>query len=190
LHYGLNFPCNSLANVAPLLNTSEDERSRQDEGKVVLDELRSKLQIQREVNKELKRLLVASVGEEVQSKFEKIVTERASLSYELGKSVQQLSEGSEELECMSIQCDVWRSKFTASRLMIDQLANWKSSVFVQYKEYQSALEQLLAEHQQIYQQLVLTNSHLKQLSTMLSSKKLAERPHVLVRPVQSECQSF
>ena len=151
---------------------------------MALDELRSKLQIQREVNKELKRLLVASVGEEVQSKFEKIVTERASLSHELGKSVQQLSEGSEELECMSIQCDVWRSKFTASRLMIDQLANWRAT---QYKEYQTALEQLLTEHQQIYQQLVLTNSYLKQLSTMMSSKRLAERPHVLVRPVQSEC---
>ena len=176
-----------MANVPPLLNISGDERSRQDEGKVALDELQSKLQIQREVNKELKRLLVASVGEEVQPKLEKIVTERASLSYELGKSVQQLCEGNEELECMSIQCDVWRSKFTASRLMIDQLANWKATVFVQHKEYQRALEQLLTEHQQVYQQLSLTNSHLKQLSTMISSKRLAERPHVLVRPVQSEC---
>ena len=181
-----------MANVAPLpsVNTFGDEWPRQDEGKVVpvetLNELRSKLQIQREVNKELKRLLVASVGEEVQSKFEKIVTERASLSYELGKSVQQLSEGNEELECMSIQCDVWRSKFTASRLIIDQLASWKASVFTQHKEYQNALEQLLTEHQQMYQQLTKANFHLKQLSTMLSSKRLAERPHVLVRPVQSE----
>ena len=39
----------------------------------------------------------------------------------MGKSVQQLSEGNKELECMSIQCDVWRSKFTASRLIINYI---------------------------------------------------------------------
>ena len=55
------------------------------------------------------------------SSSEKIATERASLSYEVGKSVQQLTEGNKELECMSIRCDVWRSKFTASRLIINYI---------------------------------------------------------------------
>jgi len=147
--------------------------------------MRSKLEIQREVNKELKRLLIASVGEELQSRFDKLVSERANLSFELDKSVQQLSEGSEELECMSIQCDVWRSKFIASRLMIDELLNHRT-VIVEHKECQMVINKLLEEHQQLYQQLCTTNCHLKQLANMATSKKLSERPHVLVRPVQSE----
>lgn len=151
-----------------------------------LNEMQSKLEIQREVNKELKRLLVASVGDEVQSRFDQLVSERAVLTHELDKSIQQLSEGSEELECMAIQCDVWRSKFIASRLMIDQLLNYKATVLVEHQKCQRVINKLLEEHNQLYQQLSATNSHLKQLTTMATSKKLSERPHVLVRPIQSE----
>ena len=153
---------------------------------VSLNEIQSKLEIQREVNKELKRLLVASVGEELQSRFDQLVSERASLSSELDKSVQRLTEDKEELECMSIQCDVWRSKFIASRLMIDQLVNEKATVTVEHRECQNVINKLLEEHSQLYQQLAITNSHLKQLATMATSKKLSERPHVLVRPIQSK----
>ena len=155
-----------------------------------LNEIRSKLEIQREVNKELKRLLVASVGEELQSRFDQLVSERACLSFELDKSIQKLSEGSEELESMTIQCDVWRSKFIASRLMIDELVNDKATVIVEHRECQRIINKLLEEHCQLYQQLCITNSRLKQLATMATSKKLSERPHVLVRPVQSECYNF
>lgn len=151
---------------------------------VSLNETQSKLEIQREVNKELKRLLVASVGEELQSRFDQLVSERASLSFELDKSVQRLTEDKEELECMSIQCDVWRSKFIASRVLIDQLMNEKASVTVEHRDCQNVINKLLEEHSQLYQQLSTTNLHLKQLATMATSKKLSERPHVLVRPVQ------
>ena len=150
-----------------------------------VNDMRSKLEIQREVNKELKRLLVASVGEELQAKFDQLVSERASLSSELDKSVQQLTEGSEQLECVAIQCDVWRSKFIASQLMIDELMNQKANVIVEHEECQKAVNKLLEEHCQLYRQLYIANSHLKQLATMATSKKLSERPHVLVRPIQS-----
>lgn len=153
---------------------------------VSVNEVQSKLEIQREINKELKRLLVASVGEELQSRFDQLVSERASLSFELDKSVQRLTEDKEELECMSIQCDVWRSKFIASRVMIDQLVNDKATVTVEHRECQNVINKLLEEHCQLYQQLATTNSHLKQLATMATSKKLSERPHVLVRPIQSK----
>lgn len=189
----------SYANVAPLPSTERErytasehvtidvtrlsEESRNDPMSS-LNELQSKLEIQREINKELKRLLVASVGEELQSRFDQLVSERANLSFELDKSVQKVNEGSEELECMAIQCDVWRSKFIASRLMIDELVNEKATVIVEHRECQRVINKLLEEHCQLYQKLCTTNSHLKQLATMATSKKLSERPHVLVRPIQ------
>ena len=185
----------SYANVAPLPVTAcghdplngrlIKEKTNEDEPTGGVKEMRSKLEIQREVNKELKRLLVASVGEELQTRFDQLVSERASLSSELDKSVQRLTEGSEQLECVAIQCDVWRSKFIASQLMIDELLNQKTKVIVEHEECQKAVDRLLEEHCQLYRQLSVANSHLKQLSTMATSKKLSERPHVLVRPIQS-----
>ena len=184
----------SYANVAPLpFNecgsvTSQMEKTRSDNNVEIMDGvngIQSKLDIQREVNKELKRLLVASVGEELQSRFDQLVSERASLSYELDKSVQKLTEGNEELECMSIQCDVWRSKFIASQVMIDELVNHKTTAMVEHIECQKIINKLLEEHCHLYQRLLTANSHLKQLATMATSKKLSERPHVLVRPIQS-----
>lgn len=197
----------SYANVAPVAFTEHDHgdpasdrvmRSTEKKTSSVsdvnptdpLNAVQSKLEIQREVNKELKRLLVASVGEELQSRFDQLVSERANLSFELDKSVQRLTEGNEELECMSIQCDVWRSKFIASRLMVDELVNQKANMIVEHRECQKVINKLLEEHCQLYQQLCTTNSHLKQLATMAASKKLSERPHVLVRPVQSKHCSF
>ena len=179
----------SYANVAPLPFTEcvGDPVTASDNVDLMdgVNEIQSKLDIQREVNKELKRLLVASVGEELQSRFDQLVSERASLSYELGKSVQKLTEGNEELECISIQCDVWRSKFIASQMMIDELVNQKATAMLEHIEYQKVIDKLLEEHCQLYQQLLTANSHLKQLATMATSKKLSERPHVLVRPIQS-----
>ena len=183
----------SYANVAPLPFTEYVSHpvtleKKTDNSVDLMDgvnEIQSKLDIQREVNKELKRLLVASIGEELQSRFDQLVSERASLSFELDKSVQKLTEGNEELECMSIQCDVWRSKFIASQVMIDELVNQKTTAMVEHIECQKVIDKLLEEHCQLYQQLLTANSHLKQLATMATSKKLSERPHVLVRPIQS-----
>lgn len=67
------------------------------------------------MNRELKKLLVASVGDDLQYHFERMAREKNQLILEnevLGRNLSQLSE---QLERMSIQCDVWRSKFLASR---------------------------------------------------------------------------
>lgn len=58
---------------------------------------------------------MASVGDDPQYHFERLAREKNQLILEneaLGRNTAQLSE---QLERMSIQCDVWRSKFLASR---------------------------------------------------------------------------
>lgn len=72
------------------------------------------------MNRELKKLLVASVGDDLQYHFERMAREKNQLILEnevLGRNMSQLSE---QLERMSIQCDVWRSKFLASRYSLLQ----------------------------------------------------------------------
>ncbi len=69
----------------------------------------------RQVNRELKKLLVASVGDDLQYHFERLAREKNQLILENEALGRSLAHTAEQLERMSIQCDVWRSKFLASR---------------------------------------------------------------------------
>lgn len=68
-----------------------------------------------QVNRELKKLLVASVGDDLQYHFERLAREKNQLILENEVLGRNLAQTAEQLERMSIQCDVWRSKFLASR---------------------------------------------------------------------------
>ena len=67
------------------------------------------------MNRELKRLLVASVGDDLQYQFERASREKNHLVLENEALTGALRGTAEQLERMSIQGDVWRSKFLASR---------------------------------------------------------------------------
>lgn len=73
-----------------------------------------------QVNRELKKLLVASVGDDLQYHFERLAREKNQLILENEALGRSLAHTTEQLERMSIQCDVWRSKFLASRYEMDQ----------------------------------------------------------------------
>lgn len=113
----------------------------------------AQLKKQIEVNKELKRLLVASVGSDLQLRLEQMIQEKAELSYNLDASLQQLVENSEDLDRVSIECDIWRSKYLASRVMIDELAGWKAELSLHFKESLRALQCLLSERREVTKQL-------------------------------------
>lgn len=74
-----------------------------------------------QVNRELKKLLVASVGDDLQYHFERLAREKNQLILENEALGRSLAHTTEQLERMSIQCDVWRSKFLASRYEVDQV---------------------------------------------------------------------
>lgn len=71
-----------------------------------------------QVNRELKKLLVASVGDDLQYHFERMSREKNQLILENEVLGRNLAHTAEQLERMSIQCDVWRSKFLASRSVL------------------------------------------------------------------------
>ena len=112
------------------------------------------LKVQMNVNKELKRLLIASVGSDLQRRLEQLVHEKAELSCELDSSLEQLVASGEEVDNVSIECDIWRSKFLASRLMIDELASWKAELTLQYRQSQQALQCMMQEREQLSKTLV------------------------------------
>lgn len=150
-----------VKNVLEKLKNSERRLLQDKEG------LSNQLRVQTEVNRELKKLLVASVGDDLQYHFERLAREKNQLILEneaLGQNTAQLSE---QLERMSIQCDVWRSKFLASRVMADELTNSRAGLQRQNRDAQSAIQDLLSEREQFRQEMIATQKLLEELLVSL-----------------------
>ncbi|RMX56858.1 hypothetical protein pdam_00006288 [Pocillopora damicornis] len=87
------------------------------------------LGVQTKINTEIKRLLVASVGEDVGERLEDLVNRNVQQTVELNHWKKMCEEYSEESDRLEIECDVWRTKFLASRMMSDELSSWKATLY-------------------------------------------------------------
>jgi RNA polymerase-interacting CarD/CdnL/TRCF family regulator len=85
------------------------------------DQLESQLKFQMQVNGELKGLLVHCLGEDIQSKVSNLTEDKMKIA-------EHLSTNTEKIEFLAGQCEVFRSKFLASSLMVEELAKWKASL--------------------------------------------------------------
>ncbi len=141
-------------------------------------ELESRLKKQTDVNKELKRLLVASIGSNLQNSLNHLAQEKAVISHDLNISLEKLAENHEEIDRVSIECDIWRSKFLASRVMIDEIAGWKAQISQQLKESQRALQCILKEHAEINKLMFQSNHCLNEIGISL---KLNEMDRGMIR---------
>ncbi|XP_014779668.1 golgin-45 isoform X1 [Octopus bimaculoides] len=145
-----------------------------------IDSLRSQLDVQVQVNSELKKLLVASLGEDLQYRVEKLLRDKAQLSLEVGGYTKKVSEDYENLDRLSIQADIWRSKFMASRVLIDELAKGRGLLSSQYQESQDAIQRLLNERHELQSHLMESYKFLKQVNEAfdpLNSQNLFSLPN-------------
>uniref|UniRef100_A0AAG5CX57 Uncharacterized protein n=1 Tax=Anopheles atroparvus TaxID=41427 RepID=A0AAG5CX57_ANOAO len=115
-----------------LPSTADEEKLRYEKE---LEELRKErdyfqgqLKFQAQVNAELKNLLVAAVGEDLQTKVNVLTEDKLHLARKLLNSAENLSSHTEQIEFLAGQSEVWRSKFLASSLMVEELARWKASL--------------------------------------------------------------
>uniref|UniRef100_A0A182N5K7 3-hydroxyisobutyryl-CoA hydrolase, mitochondrial n=1 Tax=Anopheles dirus TaxID=7168 RepID=A0A182N5K7_9DIPT len=92
------------------------------------DYFQGQLKFQAQVNSELKNLLVAAVGEDLQTKVNVLTEDKLHLARKLLNSAENLSSHTEQIEFLAGQSEVWRSKFLASSLMVEELARWKASL--------------------------------------------------------------
>ncbi|XP_049573917.1 golgin-45 [Syngnathus scovelli] len=129
--------------------------------------LSNQLRVQTEVNRELKKLLVASMGDDLEYQFERLAREKNQLILENEALGRSLSHTAEQLERMSIQCDVWRSKFLASRVMAEELTNARAALQRQTREAQGAIQDLLSERDEFSREMLLTHRSLEQLLVSL-----------------------
>ncbi|VDI00212.1 Hypothetical predicted protein [Mytilus galloprovincialis] len=150
-----------IRNASPLDWPGSEAEVKRLKAEVV--KLRGELDVQVKVNSELKKLLVASVGDDLHSRVERLARDRAELTQELGFTTKKRSEDYENLDAISIQADMWRSKYLASRVMSDELASAKSFFAMQYQESQNAVQQLLDERHELRSNMVECNRSLQQI---------------------------
>lgn len=79
------------------------------------DSLDTQLKFQVQVNSELKNLLVAAVGEDLQTRVNVLTEDKLQLARALLNSAQNITTHAEQIEYLANQSEVWRSKFLASR---------------------------------------------------------------------------
>lgn len=121
------------------------------------EKLSKKLGVQTKVNVDLKKLLVASIGEDITARLEKMAFDKAQFDTTLTNLQTQVEEVSEELGRVSIECDVWRTKFLASSMMTNGLSDIKTTLFMKHRNCQTVLQKLLEEQSDIRQHLRATN---------------------------------
>jgi len=148
-------------------STEEALRAENEKLRENAKNLNSQLQMQAQVNRDLKKLVIASIGDDLQYRFETISSSRAQLDQEASYLLKSLGETKEELEKASIECDVWKSKFMASRVMVDGLASWKAALQQKQTEMERALNLFMEENENFLGISLATNRNLTQLSASL-----------------------
>lgn len=150
------------------------------------EDLKEQLKQQAQVNKELKTMLVASMGEDLETQVQSLNEDKKHLADALLNSAQHLSTHQEQTEWLAGQCEVWRSKFLASSLMVEELATWKKVLNQRTEELQQAVKQMLDERCRARDMMINTYKNLSSLhdkwlenitlSQCSGSKSLYNRP--------------
>lgn len=122
------------------------------------------LKFQVQVNSELKNLLVAAVGEDIQTKVNLLTEDKVQLAKALLDTAQNLSSHTEQIEYLAGQSEVWRSKFLASSLMVEELARWKASLTQKNNLLLEAIKSLLENCSKLRDMEIETLKNLKFIS--------------------------
>ena len=149
-------------NYRVMLDMKEKEINRLKE----MMEVREKeLKIQSKVNEEVKRLLVASVGEDIEARVEFLTQDKARLAADVLEYNNKIASDWERKEELGVEKDVWRSKFLASTVIVDELTRTKQTVVTRMEDLEHVARRLLLERTQLKQSLSSSQLMLDKLTT-------------------------
>lgn len=143
----------------------------------------AQLKSQVQVNTELKHLLVAAVGEDLQTRVNVLTEDKLQLARALLSTAQNLSSHTEQIEYLAGQSEVWRSKFLASSLMVEELARWKATLLQKNKLLTESNRQLLQTLSSVREMGLEELTNLK----FLRQQKTLNLPSSSALDVSAEC---
>jgi len=148
-------------NFRVMLDIKEKEIERL---KKALENQEKQLKIQTKVNEEVKRLLVASVGEDIEAKVEFLTQDKARLAADVLEYNNRIAIDYERKEELGVEKDVWRSKFLASTVIVDELTKTRQNVIQRVEDLEHSSRKLLLERTNLKQNLGNTQLKLNKLS--------------------------
>ncbi|XP_054711211.1 golgin-45-like [Uloborus diversus] len=116
-------------------------------------DLESQFNIQVKVNADLKKMLIASLGEDMELKVSYMTEDKARLGMNVLEFSEEVREKNEAIDRLSVERDVWKTKFEASSVMVNELAAWKKSISQKLNEAARSLNFLLKEHDTLFSQV-------------------------------------
>ncbi|CAL2036196.1 unnamed protein product [Caenorhabditis brenneri] len=99
----------------------EPVNSREMEMEQELDLLRKELNIEQKMNSELKRLMIATLSDELQGQVEALTEDKVRLAHRVDEYMGKLMVEDEESDRLRIDRDVWKCKFLAQSIRCDEL---------------------------------------------------------------------
>lgn len=128
------------------------------------DHYQGQYKFQTQVNAELKNLLVASVGEDLLTRVNVLTEDKLQLARALLDTANNLTTHTEQIEFLAGQCEVWRSKFLASSVMVEELARWKADLTQKNQMLNESTKRLLHTTHQLRQMQLEMLKNLKFLA--------------------------
>lgn len=128
-----------------------------------LEQSDKQLKIQTKVNEEVKRLLVASVGEDIEARVDFLTQDKARLAADVLEYNNRIAVDWERKEELGVQKDIWRSKFLASTVIVDELSRARQSVGQRVEDLSHLARRLLVERSQLSQGLASAHLTLDKL---------------------------
>jgi len=122
------------------------------------------LKLQTQVNAEIKKLLVASVGEDIEARVDFLTQDKARLAADVIQYSNRISKDWEEKESLTVESDVWRSKFLASSLIVDEMSKSRLASSQRAEELEHSSRRLLVERNQLRSCLINTQNVIANLN--------------------------
>lgn len=123
------------------------------------DLFEAQLKFQMSVNGELKQLLLSAIGDEDTTKISNLAEDKLKIA-------EHLSSNTEKLEFLAGSAEVWRSKFLASSLMVEELAKWKAQLSDKNSQLITSNKRLLETIATVRDMEIELYSNLKFLSNL------------------------
>ena len=108
-------------------------------------------------------MLVASVGEDIEARVDFLTQDKARLAADVLEYNNRIAVDWERKEELGVEKDVWRSKFLASTVIVEELSQAKQTVQQRVEDLSHLARRLLLERAQLSQGLATTQLMLDKL---------------------------
>uniref|UniRef100_A0A8R1Y0W2 Golgin-45 n=1 Tax=Onchocerca volvulus TaxID=6282 RepID=A0A8R1Y0W2_ONCVO len=140
---------------SPLISGSIEIGKEGNTGNVKeLERLKKDLKLERQLTEELKRLLVATMGDDLTCHVKSLSEDKVRLADMMTKFEAQVSHDHDKVEDLAISVDMWRCKFLAMSIRADEMRSQRCRLLAYCKQLQTLLNKFLVANQdQIHREL-------------------------------------